>query len=284
MLHLGDELHVLKCSPRQRVSFAVLSLHVTRLAKTHKVVDLVGFVFVRKIPVRHDMMNRDRNTYVFVAVLANTAISFDSYHPGFSPRPTPVCFRAAKIAAVIWPNIMFFGAFLAAKSGIVLTYYPRLEIETSAAKFTFQSNRVNPFGIFIASNLFAGKSIRRAQTLSKRIADHVRVCHFSIDHMPFTATRVAAKSSSLCAICPDLEGRSANLTGFVNHLHNPFHLLYTSERRRAMGSGTTGVAAANTARRFIGIEIDADYFTVASARIQKAQADAITNKMREATR
>ena len=50
-----------------------------------------------------------------------------------------------------------------------------------------------------------------------------------------------------------------------------------------MGSGTTGVAAANTGRRFIGIEMDADYFTVASARIQKAQADAITNRMREAT-
>jgi len=51
-----------------------------------------------------------------------------------------------------------------------------------------------------------------------------------------------------------------------------------------LGSGTTGVAAANTGRRFIGIEMDADYFTVAQSRIQKAQADAITNKMREATR
>ena len=50
------------------------------------------------------------------------------------------------------------------------------------------------------------------------------------------------------------------------------------------GSGTTGVAAANTARRFIGIERDPDYFQIASARIQNAQADAITNKMREATR
>jgi len=41
-----------------------------------------------------------------------------------------------------------------------------------------------------------------------------------------------------------------------------------------MGSGTTGVAAANTGRRFIGIEMDPDYFATAQARIQKAQADA----------
>ena len=34
-----------------------------------------------------------------------------------------------------------------------------------------------------------------------------------------------------------------------------------------LGSGTTGVAAANTGRRFIGIEMDADYFAAASARI-----------------
>jgi site-specific DNA-methyltransferase (adenine-specific) len=37
-----------------------------------------------------------------------------------------------------------------------------------------------------------------------------------------------------------------------------------------MGSGTTGVAAANTGRHFIGIEKDADFFSSASERISSA--------------
>ena len=42
-----------------------------------------------------------------------------------------------------------------------------------------------------------------------------------------------------------------------------------------LGSGTTGVAAANTGRRFIGIERNPDYFAIAQARIGAAQADAL---------
>lgn len=38
-----------------------------------------------------------------------------------------------------------------------------------------------------------------------------------------------------------------------------------------MGSGTTGVACANTGRRFIGIEMDAGYFEIAKKRIEEAQ-------------
>lgn len=38
-----------------------------------------------------------------------------------------------------------------------------------------------------------------------------------------------------------------------------------------MGSGTTGVAAVNTGRKFIGIELDADYFQVAQERISSAE-------------
>lgn len=37
-----------------------------------------------------------------------------------------------------------------------------------------------------------------------------------------------------------------------------------------MGSGTTGVAAANTGRRFIGIELDLDYFNIAIERIKSS--------------
>ena len=37
-----------------------------------------------------------------------------------------------------------------------------------------------------------------------------------------------------------------------------------------MGSGTTGVAAANTGRKFIGIERDDKYFAIAQKRIEEA--------------
>jgi len=38
-----------------------------------------------------------------------------------------------------------------------------------------------------------------------------------------------------------------------------------------LGSGSTGIAAVTMGHRFIGIEIDPDYFAIACARIEKAQ-------------
>ena len=37
-----------------------------------------------------------------------------------------------------------------------------------------------------------------------------------------------------------------------------------------MGSGSTGVACVNTGRRFIGIELDPEYFAIAKQRIESA--------------
>lgn len=49
---------------------------------------------------------------------------------------------------------------------------------------------------------------------------------------------------------------------------------YTNENELVldftMGSGSTGVACANTGRKFIGIELDNDYFNIASKRIEEA--------------
>lgn len=41
----------------------------------------------------------------------------------------------------------------------------------------------------------------------------------------------------------------------------------------AMGSGTTGVACANTGRRFVGVEKDAAFFEIAKARIEAIKPD-----------
>lgn len=49
---------------------------------------------------------------------------------------------------------------------------------------------------------------------------------------------------------------------------------YTNENELVldftMGSGSTGVAAANTNRKFIGIELDENYFNIAKERIEEA--------------
>ena len=69
----------------------------------------------------------------------------------------------------------------------------------------------------------------------------------------------------------------------LNRLHptqKPLYLLeylintYTNEGDIildfTMGSGSTGVACVNTNRKFIGIELDENYFKIAEERIRKA--------------
>lgn len=46
-----------------------------------------------------------------------------------------------------------------------------------------------------------------------------------------------------------------------------------------MGSGTTGVACANTGRKFIGIELDPGYFEIAKKRIEDAYANCPPNSV-----
>lgn len=75
---------------------------------------------------------------------------------------------------------------------------------------------------------------------------------------------------------------NADQTGKVHPTQKPVALMeylirtYTNPGDtvldNTMGSGTTGVACVNTGRNFIGIEMDAEYFAIAEARIAEASA------------
>ena len=62
---------------------------------------------------------------------------------------------------------------------------------------------------------------------------------------------------------------------------------YTNEQDMVidpfMGSGTTGVACANTGRRFIGIEQKKEYFDIACQRIERAYAELVGRDGRQQT-
>lgn len=79
---------------------------------------------------------------------------------------------------------------------------------------------------------------------------------------------------------PDSVLRFDNDVGTVHPTQKPVALMeyliktYTNEGDtvldNCMGSGTTGVACANTNRKFIGMELDSDYFRIARRRIAGA--------------
>ena len=70
------------------------------------------------------------------------------------------------------------------------------------------------------------------------------------------------------------EGKTVHSTQKPTSLMEYLIKTYTSEGKSVldftMGSGTTGVACANTGRKFIGIELDLNYFNIALERIEAA--------------
>ena len=84
-----------------------------------------------------------------------------------------------------------------------------------------------------------------------------------------------------------LEFSNANRNNRLHPTQKPVPLLeyliktYTNEGELildfTMGSGSTGVACLNTNRRFIGIELDENYFNIAKKRIEDAEEE-IKNK------
>lgn len=77
-----------------------------------------------------------------------------------------------------------------------------------------------------------------------------------------------------------LQFKSVSPTGIFHPTQKPVALMeylirtYTNEGMTVLdncfGSGTTGVACANTGRKFIGIEMDEKYFEIAKNRVESA--------------
>lgn len=84
----------------------------------------------------------------------------------------------------------------------------------------------------------------------------------------------------------EIEFSNNNQSAKVHPTQKPVALMeyliktYTNEGMvvldNCMGSGTTGVACVNTKRNFIGIEMDENYFAIASKRIEEAKVNATT--------
>ena len=80
-----------------------------------------------------------------------------------------------------------------------------------------------------------------------------------------------------------IEFSNASQKGKLHPTQKPVALIeylirtYTNEGETVLdftaGSGSTGVACVNTNRRFIGIELDEDYFNIAKKRIEEAVND-----------
>lgn len=80
-----------------------------------------------------------------------------------------------------------------------------------------------------------------------------------------------------------IEFSNADKTGVEHQTQKPLALYeylirtYTNEGETVldlcMGSGTTGIAALNTGRDFIGVEKDAHYFEIAEGRIMQAEKE-----------
>jgi len=83
---------------------------------------------------------------------------------------------------------------------------------------------------------------------------------FTIDHKQFYgASEIIEGHPTVKPLAP-IKWLVANLTKVGDLILDPF-----------MGSGTTGVAAVQLGRRFIGVEIDPTYFAIAEKRIKQSQ-------------
>lgn len=145
--------------------------------------------------------------------------------------------------------------------GIFCKYQPMRCVEDICV-FYRKMPTYNPQGLKALENPVYHKPIKNSQVLQKKKNPSIQTHTGYPKHiLEFSGVNVGSKERFHPTQKPvDL------LEYLIKTYSNPGDVILDN----CMGSGSTGVASANTGRRFIGIEMDKNYFNIAEKRIKEA--------------
>jgi hypothetical protein len=240
---------------------------VAGLTETHKIGESVGISYVFEHPEWEDVMDRNRHADRLPALLTRPFVAFHGGGAILKPSLAAIGGNSANVIGGVLSRFVqrfiFAVATLTAKPssalGRVLPSKPWFDLKYLTAMRAFVLLAIHKVH---RSCLFTCKRIGWTNPLPPLVAKLVVVRHCAACHMPFPAAGLAAKARSFCAVWPNLKRAAAYFACFRDH----FEII-----PQFMGSGTTGVAAVQEGRKFIGIEIDENYFRIACERIERAQ-------------
>ena len=199
-------------------------------------------------------MNRYRFANKFTAINTITPISINGFFARIKPTFAAVSCSAANPEGRIFPRFEFRHVFgvtpLRAESPtrnrLVLSLKPGLDFKflTTISAFI----HITLYGVHLPY-LLAGKGVCWALSFSVFISYQMIVWHFSVLHMPFSATLITTKTSCFIPVGFYLKLFAAYFTDFC------YHVIIIPQ---IVEYGT--------------IEIDPTYFAIAERRIKEAQA------------
>lgn len=250
---------------------ASFGLHVARLAKPDQVAARISFFDCFKFTKRHNVVNRQRLADVLSTVPATAALLADNSCANFKPPfaavsryPTDVARRAIGLKN----TGRFKTRATTETSRSILAREPRLLLERAPAMLARAFNAVFPIWVFFTSRSWL-ESIGRGLADAKFVPDQMRlgtyVQCFSSPKSPGALERTEPRLGGPIGL-NGIGGAAFFARKFYRHSET-----LSETCSRSMGSGTTGVAAVQMDRKFIGIEREPKYFDIACRRIEDAQ-------------
>lgn len=111
---------------------------------------------------------------------------------------------------------------------------------------------------------YSAAAHKRNSKMSTDYGEYQRTTYDSTERYPTSVLRFSTDKQK-CALHP-----TQKPVALLEYLIRTYSNFGDTVLDNCMGSGSTGVAAVNTGRKFIGIELDEGYFNIASKRINEA--------------